>query len=165
VPASNALLAPCPGKTHMKAISLLLVCLAVLAGCASSKSGDVYTRDQARREQTIRMGVVESVREVLMEGTKSGVGTIAGGAIGGIAGSTLGGGKGSAVTAVIGAVVGGLAGAAVEEGVTRKQALEITVKLDSGQMLAIVQEADPAEFRTGDRVRILSNYGESRVTR
>ena len=165
MPATNAPLAPCPGKTHMKAISLLFVCFALLAGCASSKSGDVYTRDQARREQTIRMGVVESVREVLMEGTKSGVGTIAGGAIGGIAGSTLGGGKGSAVTAVIGAVVGGLAGAAVEEGVTRKQALEVTVKLDSGQMLAIVQESDPAEFRPGDRVRILSNYGESRVTR
>jgi len=149
----------------MKAISLLLVCFTLLAGCASSKSGDVYTRDQARREQTIRMGVVESVREVLMEGTKSGVGTIAGGAIGGIAGSTLGGGKGSAVTAIIGAVAGGLAGAAVEEGVTRKTALEITVKLDNGQMIAIVQEGDPAEFRSGDRVRILSNYGESRVTR
>lgn len=149
----------------MKALALILVFMSLLGGCASSKSGDVYTRDQARREQTIRMGIVESVREVLMEGTKSAVGPAAGAAIGGIAGSTLGGGKGAAVAAVIGAVAGGLAGAAIEEGVTRKQALEITVKLDNGQMIAIVQEADPAEFRPGDRVRILSNYGESRVTR
>jgi len=149
----------------MKALALILVSMSLLGGCASSKSGDVYTRDQARREQTIRMGIVESVREVLMEGTKSAVGPAAGAAIGGIAGSTLGGGKGAAVAAVIGAVAGGLAGAAIEEGVTRKQALEITVKLDNGQMIAIVQEADPAEFRPGDRVRILSNYGESRVTR
>ena len=149
----------------MKKIFLLLISLALLAGCASSKSGDVYNRDQARREQTIRMGVVESVREVLMEGTKSPVGAVAGAAVGGIAGSTLGGGRGSAVAAVIGAVAGGLAGSAIEEGVTRKQAMEITIKMDNGQMIAIVQEGDPREFQSGDRVRIISTGGESRVTR
>lgn len=149
----------------MKRLSLLLIAVALLAGCASSKSGDVYSRDQARREQTVRMGLVESVREVTMEGTKSPVGTVAGAAVGGIAGSTLGHGKGSAVTAVIGAVAGGLAGAAIEEGVTRRRALEITVKLDNGQFLAIVQEGDAAEFRPGDRVRLLSTGGETRVTR
>ena len=67
----------------MQKILCLLLAVLALAGCASSKSGDVYTRDQARREQTVRMGVVESVREVLMEGTKSPAGTIAGGAVGG----------------------------------------------------------------------------------
>lgn len=149
----------------MKTLSLLLISLAVLAGCAGSKSGDVYTRDQARREQNIRMGVVESVREVLMEGTKSPVGAIAGAAVGGVAGSTLGGGKGSTIAAVIGAVAGGLAGSAIEEGVTRKQAMEITIKMDNGQLIAIVQEGDPLEFRSGDRVRIISSGGESRVTR
>ena len=149
----------------MKTLSLLLISLAVLAGCATSKSGDVYTRDQARREQNIRMGVVESVREVLMEGTKSPVGAIAGAAVGGVAGSTLGGGKGSTIAAVIGAVAGGLAGSAIEEGVTRKQAMEITIKMDNGQLIAIVQEGDPLEFRPGDRVRIISSCGESRVTR
>jgi outer membrane lipoprotein SlyB len=142
-----------------------MIALALLAGCASSKSGDVYSRDQARREQTVRMGLVESVREIMLEGTKSPVGTVAGAAVGGIAGSTLGHGKGSAVTAVIGAVAGGLAGAAIEEGVTRRRALEITVKLDNGQFLAIVQEGDAAEFRPGDRVRLLSTGGETRVTR
>ena len=149
----------------MKPLSLLLISLALLAGCASSKSGDVYTRDQARREQNIRMGVVESVREVLMEGTKSPVGAIASAAVGGVAGSTLGGGKGSTIAAVIGAVAGGLAGSAIEEGVTRKQAMEITIKMDNGQLIAIVQEGDPLEFRPGDRVRIISSGGESRVTR
>lgn len=149
----------------MKTLSLILIATALLTGCASSKSGDVYSRDQARREQTVRMGLVESVREVLVEGTKSPVGTMAGAAVGGIAGSTLGHGKGSALTAVIGAVAGGLAGAAIEEGVTRRQALEITVRLDNGQFLAIVQEGDAAEFRAGDRVRLLSTGGETRVTR
>jgi outer membrane lipoprotein SlyB len=146
-------------------LPLILLAVVILGGCASSKSGDVYTRDQARREQTVRMATVESVREVLMEGTKSGVGTVAGAAVGGIAGSTFGGGKGVAVAAVIGAVAGGLAGAAVEEGTTRKMALEITVRQDNGHIVAIVQEGDPREFRPGDRVRIISSGGESRITR
>ena len=33
-----------------------------LAACASSNSGSVYSRDDARRVQTIKTGVVESVR-------------------------------------------------------------------------------------------------------
>ena len=146
-------------------LPLILLSLVLLGGCASSKSGDVYTRDQARREQTVRMATVESVREVQMEGTKSPVGAVAGAAVGGIAGSTLGGGRGSAVAAVIGAVAGGIAGAAIEEGVTRRMAMEITVRTDNGHIISIVQEGDPLEFRAGDRVRIVSSQGESRITR
>lgn len=149
----------------MKIALILLSTVALLAGCASSKSGDVYTRDQARAEHTVRVGVVESVREVQLEGTKTPVGTIAGGAIGGIAGSTVGGGKGSSIAAVLGAVAGGVAGSLLEEQATRKGALEITVKLENGQLLSIVQEGAAAEFHPGDRVRVLSGRGESRVTR
>ena len=136
----------------------------LLIGCASSRSGDVYTRDQARREMLVRTGVVESVREVLMEGAKSGTGTFAGAAIGGVAGSTMGGGKGHIVGAIAGAVLGGLAGSAIEENATKKNALEITVRLDSGQMIAVVQEMGEV-FYAGDRVRVLSGNGSTRVTR
>lgn len=80
----------------------------ILGACASSNSGSVYSRDEARKAQTVKTGVVESVRAVKLEGTKSPVGTIAGGAVGGIAGSSIGGGRGSAIAAVIGAVAGGL---------------------------------------------------------
>ena len=135
----------------------------LLAACASSNSGSVYSRDEARRAQTVKTGVVESVRSVKLEGTKSPVGTIAGGAVGGIAGSSIGGGKGSAIAAVIGAVAGGLAGSAAEEAITRKNAYEITVKLDGGGLVAIVQEADE-EFKAGERVRIVENGGTSRVS-
>lgn len=149
----------------MRILKLLLVAfLAVfLAACASSNSGSVYKRDDARKVQTVKTGVVESVRTVKLEGTKSPVGTVAGGAVGGIAGSSVGHGRGSAIGAVIGAVAGGIAGSAIEEGVTRKDALEITVKLDGGAMIAIVQEADE-EFRPGDKVRIVESGDTSRVT-
>jgi outer membrane lipoprotein SlyB len=144
---------------------LLVAALSILvSACASSNSGSVYSRDDARKVQTVKTGVVESVRTVKLEGTKTPIGTVAGGAIGGIAGGSIGsGGRTSAVGAVIGAVVGGLAGAATEEVVTRKDALEITVKLDGGALIAIVQEADEA-FKPGDKVRIVENADTSRVT-
>ena len=149
---------------NKKFATLALVSLAALiTGCASSKSGSAYTRDQTRQEMSVRTGVVESVREVQIEGTKSGVGAAAGAVAGGVGGSNIGGGKGQIVGAVVGAVVGGMAGSAIEEGVTKKTGLEITVRLDNGQLTAIVQEGDEA-FHPGERVRLLSGSGGTRVT-
>ncbi len=150
----------------MKAIGIVLsaaAALAVLSGCAPSKSGSAYTRDEVRREQSVRMGVVESVRQVQIEGTRSGIGPAAGAAVGGIAGSGVGSGRGASVATVVGAVAGGVAGQAAEQAATRKTGLEITVRLDGGKMVAIVQEADET-FKPGERVRILSDGGVSRVT-
>lgn len=147
--------------TRLLAVSLLS---ALLAACASSNSGSVYSRDEARKVQTVKTGVIESVRQVKLEGTKSPVGTIAGGAVGGIAGSSIGGdGASGAIGAVIGAVIGGLAGSATEEGVTRKDGVELTIKLDGGGLIAIVQEADEV-FTAGEQVRILESGGVSRVS-
>lgn len=150
----------------MKLTQLLLIAtLSVfLAACASSNSGSVYSRDDARKVQTVKTGVIESVRQVKLEGTKTPIGTVAGGAIGGIAGGSVGnGGRTSAVVAVIGAVAGAIAGSALEEGITRKDALEITVKLDGGALIAIVQEADES-FNIGEKVRIIENGDTSRVS-
>ncbi|MGZ5119360.1 MAG: hypothetical protein ACXWCY_01300 [Burkholderiales bacterium] len=137
----------------------------VLSGCAAPGLGSgSYSREQARREQTVRMGYVESVREVKLEGTRTGVGAGAGAIGGGIAGSQIGHGAGSALGALGGAVVGGIAGQVAEQGLTGKRGIEVTVKLDSGQMVAIMQEADET-FRPGERVRILSDGATTRVTR
>lgn len=134
------------------------------ASCASGLGSGDYERREARRVYEVRMGVVENVRSVRLEGTESGVGTVAGAAVGGIAGSEIGRGKGSAVGAVLGAVVGGVAGAAAEEVATRKTGLEITVRLDSGRTIAVVQEDTGERFAAGDRVRILESGGQARVT-
>ena len=144
---------------------ITLALLAIfLSACASSNSGSVYSRDEARKTQTVKTGVVESVRQVKLEGTKSPVGTVAGGAVGGIAGSSIGGdGKSGMVGAVLGAVVGGIAGSMAEESLTRKDALEITIKLDGGGLVAIVQEADEI-FKAGEKVRIIETGGVSRVS-
>lgn len=153
-------------RSIARAFWLTVVCTGALAiaGCATpSNSGSVYTPGQAQREQTVRMGVVESVRQVTIEKAPSGVGALAGGVIGGVAGSNVGGGKGATIGSVLGAVAGGVAGQAIEGGVGRKSGLEITVKLDNGELRAITQEADES-FKPGERVRLLSGSGVTRVS-
>ncbi|MGQ7814959.1 outer membrane lipoprotein [Metapseudomonas furukawaii] len=151
-------------KPYLLVASFTAVALA-LGGCQSSLTGDTYSRDEARRVQTVRMGTIESLRPVKIEGTKTPVGAGAGAVVGGIGGSTIGSGRGSAVAAVIGAVAGGLLGAAAEEGMTRTQGVEITVREDDGSMRAYVQEVQPNEvFRVGERVRIMTVNGTSRVS-
>ena len=152
------------GSTSLYRSTGFAAALLLLSGCAGpSSSGGVYTPGQAQREQTVRMAVVEGVRQVTIEKAPSGVGAVAGGVVGGVAGSSVGGGKGSTITSILGAVAGGLAGQAIEGGVGRKTGLEITVKLDNGELRAITQEADE-QFKPGDRVRLLSGTGVTRVT-
>lgn len=150
-------------KTILLIASLASVTL-LLGGCASSLQGDVYSRSEARTVQTVRLGTIVALRPVRIEGTKTPIGAGAGAIAGGVAGSSIGGGRGSAVAAVVGAVAGGLLGSAAEEGLTRTQGVEITVREDDGSMRAYVQGVQPNEiFRVGDRVRILTVNGTSRV--
>lgn len=144
-------------------LSLAIAALAA-GGCASKLTGDTYSRDEARAVQTVRMGTIAALRPVRIEGTKTPIGAGAGAVVGGIGGSSIGSGRGSAVAAVIGAVAGGLLGAATEEGFTRTQGVEITVREDDGAMRAYVQEVSEGEiFRVGERVRVLTVNGTSRV--
>ena len=136
-------------------IGLLLILIGLIAvGCAPSMSGSTYSRDQAQKVQTVHEGEVIMVREVLIEGTKSGLGGLAGGVMGFALGSTVGGGSGKGVAMAAGTVAGAAAGAAIEESATRQTGLEITVKLDNGQVVSIVQAADE-RFDEGDLVRVL----------
>lgn len=148
-------------------IALVLAAVAlVAAGCAPARSGDVYYRGEALRAQSVELGVIESLRPVQIQGGQSGVGTVGGAVLGGIAGSTVGGGsRAHAAGAVAGAIVGGLVGSAIERDVTKANGVEITVHMDSGRMIAVVQEGSGAEFRPGDRVRVTSDGHTTRVTR
>ncbi len=144
-------------------LAVLVAASLVISGCASGTGGRDYTRAQARTVQQVEMGRVENVREVRIEGTKTPIGAGAGVIVGGVAGSSVGGGRGTAVGATVGAVLGGLGGAAAEEAVTRKAGYEITVRLDSGRLIAVTQTADES-FRAGDQVRVLTGDGVTRVS-
>lgn len=151
---------------NLIAMVLVSSCVSIgLVGCVHNQSSDVYSRDDVGRPQSVRMGTITALRPVKIEGTKSPIGTGAGAIVGGIAGSGVGGGKGSYVAAVLGAVAGGLLGAATEEGMTRTNGVELTVKEDSGQTYAYVQGLSEGEvFRVGDRVRVVSINGTTRIS-
>jgi outer membrane lipoprotein SlyB len=142
-----------------------LAVAALLAGCAApSQSGGAYSQSQAQHEMTVRLGVVESVRPVRIEGNReTPAGTIAGGAVGAAVGGNVGGGRGQSLGTILGVVAGAVAGNAIERNVTEKNGLEITVKLEGGQLIAITQEADE-QFQPGERVRVLSGGGTTRVS-
>ena len=148
-------------STRLKMGAILMAL--VMTGCASSLSGDVYSRDQARKLQKVREGKVIMVREVQIEGTKSGIGAIAGGIMGFALGSTIGGGSGKTVAKAAGTVIGGVAGGVGEKAATRQNGLEITVQLDDGEVVSIVQAAD-REYLVGDEVKVLTRPdGSARV--
>lgn len=144
---------------------LILAMIATLgvAGCASNVGSTDYNTGQARSVQEVSYGVVTNVRQVTIQGNNNlPVGGLAGAAAGGVAGSEIGGGNGQIVGAVLGAVLGGLGGNALQQQVSSQKGLEITVKLDSGRIIAITQGAD-VPFYPGDRVQVLSGNGVTRV--
>jgi outer membrane lipoprotein SlyB len=139
-------------------------CGALIAGgCAYHGGSADYRSYEARGEQSVRFGVVESVRDVRIDPRETGVGVAGGTALGAIAGSNVGGGSGQIAGAIGGAILGGIIGQNIEKSANERPGLEVTVLLDTGKYIAIVQGADEP-FRAGDRVRILSGRGSTRVT-
>ncbi len=136
-----------------------------MMGCQGSLRGSSYGRQDARTMQSVYAGTVISVNHVTIEGESGPVGVLAGGATGAAVGQTIGSGRGRTAATVIGGAAGALAGAAVEKKVTTKQGIEITVKLDDGRTVAIVQEVAPEEnFRPGDYVNVIQGAdGTARV--
>jgi len=148
----------------MKNMIVAMAAFFLLAGCQSDLKGDTYSREEARKIQQVEYATVISTRFVVIEGTKTPFGTIIGTVIGGIAGSAVGRGKGTEIAAVIGGASGAVVGSVVEEQVTKRQGIEITIRYDDGRAIAIVQEADPKDpFAVGDQVRVTHSRDVARV--
>ncbi len=146
------------------AMAVLAGSTVVLAGCANdTASGSVYSYGQAQREQIVRTGTVEAVRNItIQQDWSTGAGVLAGGALGGVAGSTIGGGTGNVLATIGGGILGAVAGNAIENQAGRTKGLEITVRLDNGETRVIAQAADVA-LGAGQRVRLISGNGPTRV--
>lgn len=148
--------------------TLIALALAVtgpgLGGCASSTAGNVYSRSETRQAQVVKFGTIEAIQPVKIEGSNSYLGAATGAVLGGLAGSAVGHGTGQKAAIVAGAVGGGLAGKAAEGALTKADGLEITVRLENGTVMAIVQEqSEQQQFQVGQRVRVVQNNGTYRV--
>ena len=143
---------------------VLALLVATLAACATS-SPDVIQRGDAQRLSQVQDGTVLSIRPVTVDGSQSGVGTVAGGVIGGVAGSSVGGRRESVAVGVLGAVIGGVVGNAAERAGTRENAVEILIQLRNGERRAIVQAVGSETIAPGDAVVLVTTGGKTRVTR
>ena len=72
-------------------------------------------------------------------------------------------GRGSAIAAVLGGVAGGVIGNKVENAATKKVGVELSVQLDDGELISVVQKAEEP-FSVGDRVRLLTSHGVARIS-
>ena len=149
--------------TNFRTSTALVLCALLLGACAYPAGGKDYRGYEVQGEHSVRFGVVDSVREVRITPHDTGVGTVGGATLGGLAGSTVGGGNGQIAGAIGGAILGGIIGTNVERSANQRPGVEVTVLLDSGQYVAIVQDGDEP-FRAGDRVRVVSGRGTTRVT-
>ena len=133
---------------HLSIISLFIALAMLATGCQTTSQGSkTYTRSEAQKPLSVTYGTVISVAEVA----------------GGVAGSTMGGGDGRKLATVAGVLIGAAIGSKAEQEMGKKNALEIEVEQDDGQILVVVQEMDDV-FHPGDRVRIIeSQYGKLRV--
>jgi|DEB19_MinimDraft_3_1074340.scaffolds.fasta_scaffold20477_2 outer membrane lipoprotein SlyB len=151
----------------MKATSLFITAAAGVivfaSGCTFPSSRRTVPAAQANVLQRSELGVVTSVRDVNIEGSKGQIGLYGGGVVGGALAS---GGKGvtGRVTQAAGAVTGAVVGQAVEEVATRKVAQEITIRLDDGSTVTVTQDVSSGRFMDGDRVRVTNGGGHARVS-
>lgn len=139
--------------------------VALTAGCTFPSSTSIYDRNSAGRTMNIDTGDVVAVRSVQISGRNTIVG-VGGGALIGSAAASGGSGVGGAVVQAAGAVGGAVLGEAVEEVATRKSAQEITIKLKSGDTIAVVQPiAQEGHFSVGDHVHVMHGSGGTQVRR
>jgi len=142
------------------------------AGCNSrSSSMPVYDRGQVGQVVSEQSGEVVAVRDVLIQGQRSQAGSTGAGArIGSAAvtGAILGAPE-RAVAAVVGSIAGSAAGARMDD----RLGEEVTVMLEGGRTVVIVQEraTGVAPLAPGERVRLQTGSssglggGNSRVVR
>lgn len=150
---------------HMKSVLSLVALPFLFVSCAQqSLTGDAYSRNETGQAQAVKHGRITSIRYVQIEGGTA-AGTVLGGVAGGVLGNQIGGGTGRTLATIGGAGLGAVAGSHAQKAIDSRQGLEIQVRLDGGGSIAVTQEANPREpFSQGDRVRVLTNGGRTRIT-
>jgi outer membrane lipoprotein SlyB len=144
----------------------LIISTTLMGGCANNMTSRDYNEATAGKKMKVELGVVESIRDVKINGKASPVGGMAGGALGAIAGSNGGGGLGQLAVMVVVGVVGAAVGSMADKKLHDADGIEITVKLADNDFQAVTQVKDSSEpFGKGDNVRVITDLnGSSRVS-
>lgn len=147
----------------MKTIFLLLAAgvVALLSGCATTPmpglpvaSAYGYQQQQVQQVQQVQLGTVLAVLPVRIQPPSSGLGPLAGLATGGFIGHQIGNGNGRTAATLIGAAAGAVLGTRAEAAATQSSGEQITVRLQSGSVIAVTQAAD-VPLRVGQQVQVI----------
>jgi outer membrane lipoprotein SlyB len=138
---------------------LVLAALAIgglaVGGCASSRSSlPVYNPSQVGTVMSTRKGQIVAVRDVIIKApppSNASIGSVIGGGVGRSATTGNPGAIGGAVGSVIGANVGARA--------DEKRGEELTIAVEGGYTVVIVQEQGDAPFAPGEKVQIITGGG------
>lgn len=138
---------------------------------AGDLSGSSYQVGQVRVLTNLWLGQIVDIRrvEIATETTTSQTGgALIGAAAGAALGNQIGGGNGRTLAQLALGILGAGVGQAVDEGISRREAVEIIIALDDGRAVSTTQQldSDAARMRVGDRVRIIDGgNGGVRVAR
>ena len=146
---------------------LIVSSFIILGGCSSPNPyGDAYGSADTRTIQEVYYGTVIKAEPVTIDASDQTnmIGTIAGAAIGGLLGSKVGGGTGSDIAAIGGGLLGGYAGSEAAGAAGKRNGVNLTIQLEDGQTIAIVQEANPNMiFQPGQAVQVNVEGNTARV--
>lgn len=138
---------------------LLAGSMLVFTGCATNPTtANTVRRNETGVAHSMEMGRILEVRAVTIQGETEGIGGVAGGVMGLALGNAVGRGRGQTIGRVGGTLAGAAVGTAVETGITTREGVELTVQLESGEVIVVLQGAD-AEFQMGDPVRVIRRAG------
>jgi len=142
--------------------SLLVGTIIVVGGCAPRG----YSKATVGENMRVEYGVVESVKQVIVDNDKVGntVGALVGTLAGGVAGSHVGGGKGKVVATTVGAALGGALGGTIGNEMDTNYGQEVVVKLNDGQRVATVLRVNESSpfLSPGQAVNVF--YSNGRVS-
>lgn len=148
-----------------KFLTLITMALSLSLAACAAPTGNNYSNEEARQLQTTRDAYVVSTKPVLIEQKASGLGAITGAIAGAAAGSSIGGGDGKKLGAILGGIGGGVLGNTLEQNQKREAGLEIVVMFEDDQKTAAIVQSATEEFIPGQKVRVVTLRGVSRVTK
>ncbi len=150
-------------------IILVIAFSLIFVGCQSTSSRSRYPISSTGMAKQLDDGTIIDVREVVIDGSSSGIGAyggaIGGSAVGGTVGAEISGTSlGTAVGAAGGMIAGGVVGPKIEKALTSKRAQELIIQMDEGGTIVVIQEIREPRFNIGDPVKVDSNLaGAARV--
>jgi len=163
-PKIDALIWRTAGRKPPRAVlAAALAAGLALGGCAQLPPASplAYGVGQTQQVQQVQLGTVLAVLRVSIQPNSSGLGGIGGMAAGGFLGHQIGGGRGQTAVTVIGAIAGAIAGNRAEGAAAQTQGVQVTVRLDTGNVIAVTQAAD-MPLSVGERVQVIGGgWGQS----